>query len=133
MDLLERHMLETDDTLKSEFKNEINAPDLLLDAFVTGDIKKAYLASRLVKDENRKAFFDRVLRIGETLWSTTQGFQFAHSQSDSKTVLDLITRGKPKGLQQRSVARFLSDMSDLESKPLGYLRIWAMNMPPHNL
>jgi DNA polymerase III delta prime subunit len=120
---------------ESPLLQEILVVENFFQALVENNTKKLFLYSQAVKDENRKLFFDKMLRYLEASWMVSAGLNPALSSKELLLIQTQVERlvwqgavdlsAKRMGFFSTLYAEFLS----LSEKPTAHLKAWAMKTP----
>jgi DNA polymerase III delta prime subunit len=111
-------------------------------ALFENNVQKLFLYSRMVKEDTRTAFFERVLQFLEAGWLTCYDLTSTMSVKDvafikaqvgrlnyqSKAIEPEAQVAEIKKLRARYIGRLHKEFAALTDKPLLFLRSWAMGL-----
>ena len=100
---------------------EILTVERFMEALFSGDTQTLFVLSGLVKEENKRAFFDKLLRYLECIWALDRGLQVALSSGEREFIKKLLIRGPS------FIAWLYNEMLEQSQKSVGFLKGWIMS------
>ena len=97
---------------------EILTAEKFVVSLLKKDVPMLFVLAGMIKEENKRPFYEKVLRYLECIWALNRNLSIALSSSEKKFVTEW---------KERNVSWVYGEMVEQSQKPAGFLKAWVIS------